>query len=123
LLDEAAHRTRLKAGDTLSAARILVAAQDGDVNALAALEKAGRALGMVAAACVALLNPERIIIGGGLGMAAFQYLEPVVKDELSLRTLPASYEQLVLAPSMLESPAVGAACLVWYRNRMKSDTM
>jgi glucokinase len=111
---------RLKAGDTLSAAHILAAAQDGDPNALAALEAVGRALGIVAAACVALLNPDRIVIGGGLGVAAFRFLEKTVRAELALRTLPASHSKLALLPSELKSPAVGAACLVWYGSRRRA---
>ena len=85
-----------------------------DPIALAALQEAGRALGVVAAACVALLNPARIVIGGGLGAAAFKYLQQSVRDELAQRTLPASHRDLTLAPSELSSPAVGAACLVLY---------
>ena len=81
---------------------------------------------MVAAACVALLNPACIVIGGGLGVAAFEFLEPRVRAELVLRTLPASYNTLRIAPSELQSPAMGAACLVWYgesigRGRARAD--
>ncbi|MFM8322571.1 MAG: ROK family protein [Chloroflexota bacterium] len=105
---------RLKTGPLLTAAGILAAAQEGDGVALAALEAVGRALGVVAAACVALLNPQRIVIGGGLGVAAFKYLEPALWAELEQRTLAICREGLELAPSQLASPAVGAACLAWY---------
>lgn len=114
---------RLKPQDTLSAARILTAAQDGDPTALEALAEVGAALGFVASACVSLLNPRRIIIGGGLGMAAFKLLEQSVLTELQRRTLAASHRELTLAVSELSSPAVGAACLVWYRSGIKPDEL
>jgi glucokinase len=74
----------------------------------------GRNLGTIVAACVAVLNPARIIIGGGLGLAAFDWLAPAARQELILRTLPASYQDLQIIPSRLSSSAIGAACLVWY---------
>lgn len=110
---------RLKAEDTLSAARILAAAQDGDPVALEALAAVGAALGFVASACVALLNPAQIIIGGGLGTAAFKHLEHSIGEALRRRTLAASHQALAVVPSELKSPAVGAACLVWHRLGIK----
>lgn len=96
------------------ASEILAAARAGQTAALAALDEAGRALGIVAAACVALLNPACIVIGGGLGAAGFEFFEKRVRIELERRTLPASHRGLKIAPSQLQSPAMGAACLVWY---------
>ena len=69
---------------------------------------------MIMAACVAVLNPRRFVIGGGLGLAAFDELAPPAKMELSRRTLPTSIQSLTCLPSQVESSAVGAACLVWY---------
>jgi len=102
------------AGKPASAAEVLAAARRGEAQALAALDEAGRALGIVAAACVALLNPACIVIGGGLGTAGFEFFEKHVRKELEARTLPASHTRLVIAPSQVQSPAMGAACLVWY---------
>jgi glucokinase len=107
----------LRVGPDTTAADILAAARAGESLALAALDEAGRALGIVAAACVALLNPARIVIGGGLGVAAFELFEKRVRAELAVRTLPASQRELTMAPSLVQSPAMGAACLVWYAGR------
>lgn len=106
--------TNLSSQDELSAEQILEAARSGDELAHAALEEVGRILGIVMAACVSLLNPAKIVIGGGLGLAAFDQLVPAARAELTRRTLAASHDNLQILPSRLSSPAVGAACLVWH---------
>jgi hypothetical protein len=74
------------------------------------------------AACVAVLNPALFVIGGGLGLAAFAELAPAARQELVLRTLPASHQNLRILPSRLPSSAVGAACLVWYHQKLEEGT-
>lgn len=104
----------------LTPAEVLSAARQGDPLALQALERVGGWLGVVAAACVALLNPARLVIGGGLGIAAFDFLHPALQEELRRRTLPGSRASLQILPSQVESSAVGAACLVWYSSRLSA---
>ena len=111
-LDEMA--TRLSLDQALTTQAILAAAQAGDALALAALQEVGRQFGIVMAVCVAALNPERIVVGGGLGLAAYETLLPAARAELRRRVLPVSYRKLQILPSTLASSAVGAACLVWY---------
>jgi hypothetical protein len=60
------------------------------------------------------LNPSRYVVGGGLGQAGFDFIVPAARQELMRRTIPESRSLLDLVPSRLESPATGAACLVWY---------
>ncbi len=105
----------------LNPALILAAAYHGDPLALRALEEQGRWLGIIAAMCVALLNPARLVIGGGLGIAAYELLLPGVQAELQRRTLPGSRASLQILPSQVESSAVGAACLVWYSSRLMAN--
>jgi glucokinase len=93
---------------------ILAAAAAGDPLARAALARSGSWLGIVMAACVTVLNPTRIVVGGGLGLAAFDYLVPAARAELARRTLRSAHQNLQIFPSRLVSSAVGAACLVWY---------
>lgn len=94
--------------------QILEAAAAGDALALAALTEVGEWLGQIMAASVALLNPGLIVIGGGLGLAAFRWLVPAARTELERRVLPNSVNSLAIEPSQVESSAVGAASLVWY---------
>lgn len=106
--------TQLSLDNRITTRAIISAAQAGDPLALAALNDVGHHFGMVMAACVSTLNPARIIVGGGLGLAAFDVILPAAQSELRRRVLPVSYTNLQILPSSLVSSAVGAACLVWY---------
>lgn len=111
--DPAAESTLLNEVD-LTPTVILAAAAEGDALAREALAEVGRALGIVTSACVVILNPRRLVIGGGLGLAGFDFIVPAVREELKRRTIPESRSRLDIVPSRVESPAIGAACLVWY---------
>lgn len=92
---------------------VVAAARNGDTLAQAALEKAGRWLGIMLAAYITLLNPNAIVIGGGLGLSAFDLLIPPARLELARRAIPQSQEHLQIIPAQVMSSAVGAAALVW----------
>ncbi len=98
----------------LTPADVLAAAREGDALALQALAEVGRVLGIIMSACTAILNPCRYVIGGGLGLAGFNFILPAAEEELFRRTIPESRSLLDIVPSQVESPAIGAACLVWY---------
>ncbi|MGZ9234570.1 MAG: ROK family protein [Anaerolineales bacterium] len=93
---------------------VIAAAGKGDRLALEALNEVGRALGIVMSACTVILNPSRFVIGGGLGVAGFDFIMPSVRQELMRRTLPNHRGQMDIVRSQVESPAIGSACLVWY---------
>ena len=95
-------------------ADILAAAAENDPLALEALVLVGRVLGMIMSACTAILNPSRYVVGGGLGLAGFDFIVPAARAELMRRTIPESRALLEIVPSRVESPAIGSACLVWY---------
>lgn len=107
-------RTVLASKIDLTPADVLAAAREGDALAMQALAEVGRVLGIVMSACTAILNPCRYVIGGGLGLAGFELIAPAAELELFRRTIPESRSLLDIVPSQVESPAVGAACLVWY---------
>ncbi len=98
----------------LTPEQVLHAARDGDALALAVFDHTASWLGQALSACVALLNPERIIIGGGMGLAAFDLLTPGVHAEFERRIIPLSYANLRIVPSQVHSSAVGASSLVWH---------
>lgn len=93
---------------------VLAAASDGDILARDALAAVGRVLGIVMSACSVILNPTRFVIGGGLGLAGFDFIIPTIREEIMRRSVPESRELLDIVPSHVESPAIGSACLVWY---------
>ena len=106
----------------LTPADILSAASNGDTLAVKALVEVGRVLGIVMSACTVILNPSRFVIGGGLGLAGFDFIVPTIREEMIRRTLPNHRGQMDIVPSRVESPAIGAACLVWYARSGKMMT-
>lgn len=109
-----ADASSLSAQGELTPADVLAAAGKGDPLALDALTEVGRALGIIMSACTVILNPARFVIGGGLGVAGFDFFMPRVREELTRRTLPNHRGQMDIVRSQVESPAIGSACLVWY---------
>ena len=95
-------------------AEVIQAAAAGQLPALACMAEMGRLLGFVIAFCAAVTNPALVVIGGGLGLATFDFLAPHARLALETRVLKASHERLRIAPSQLKSSAVGAASLAWY---------
>jgi glucokinase len=114
LLDRSPTKSRLSNRTDLTPADVLRSAKEGDALALEALAAVGRVLGLIMSACTAILNPSRYVVGGGLGLAGFDLIVPHAHEELRRRTIPASRALLDIVPSQVESPAIGAACLVWY---------
>ena len=96
---------------------VIEAARSGDPIAHAALAKVAEWLGVVMAACVGVLNPLKIVLGGGLGLAAFDWLAPGAERELRRRVLPKGHAHLKIVRSEVASSAIGAACLVWSDQR------
>jgi len=114
LLARASARSLLTDRPEFTSSDVLAAAGKGDPLALEALREAGRALGIIMSACTVILNPSRFVIGGGLGVAGFDFILPTVYEELKRRTLPNHRGQMDIVRSQVESPAIGSACLVWY---------
>lgn len=98
----------------LSPQKILTAAEKGDGLATAVLQKTAGWLGQIIAMYAIILNPRRVVIGGGFGKEAFSLLLPGVRQILQQRVLRSNQESLEIIPSKLASSAVGASCLVWY---------
>ena len=98
--------------------RILAAARSGDSTALDAFAEMAKVVGHVAAVAAAVLDPQVIVIGGGLGVAAFDLIDKDVTREMA-RRLSAPQMPPPLRAATLVSPAVGAAALVWERTTGK----
>lgn len=95
-------------------ADVLNAAGQADSLALEALREVGHVLGIVLSACTVILNPSCFVIGGGLGVAGFDFIVPTLHQEMTRRTLPNHRGAKGVVRSQVESPAIGSACLVWY---------
>ncbi len=91
-----------------SARDIVAAAQAGDPLAGAAIADALEAWQAAVVVFAMLINPERIIIGGGLGLALAPQLLASGAAALADRVLPVA-KRVSFALAEVESPAVGAA--------------
>jgi glucokinase len=102
-----------KAPEEITAEQVAVAAQQGDPLARFILAEAGRYLGVALAGILNLLNPELVLIGGGVAAAGECLLEPL-RWEVRRRALPTATTTPIL-PAALGSNAglLGAAALAF----------
>lgn len=91
---------------------IAEAAQKGDKFALSIWERAGEYIGIVLAGVVNFINPEVIVIGGGLANAGSLLLDPIIKT-VEMRSLPVSLSKVKITTALLNnlSGSIGAALL------------
>lgn len=101
----------------LDGRKIFAMAQAGDSDAIAAIDKQMEDLAAGIANICYILNPERIIIGGGIA-AQKEYLYPKLDAALRSRLLPFVYERLSLRFAALQNDAgmIGALYHFLMRN-------
>ena len=112
-ISQGKYPTRLSIESEINTIAVVSAAFDGDDLALAVFSEMGRYLGIIISFCATLINPNLIVIGGGLGLAAFDLMIPAVWQEIKRRTLFSVYSELKIVPSQQVSSAIGAASLVF----------
>jgi len=95
-----------------SGEEVVAAARRGDAAALAAIEENARYLGLGIANLVSVLNPEMIVLGGGLMQAGDLFL-PAIRQVLPLWAQPVSARQVRIELTQLGEDAglLGAARL------------
>jgi glucokinase len=92
-------RARRPDGSFDRAEEVLAAADAGDHEARTIVDEGGRMLGTIVAGLINVLDPEVVVIGGGLGLAAGRYRDGF---EASLR-------KHVWAPTSRSTPVLDAA--------------
>ena len=99
-------------GELSSAETIYNAAMQGNVAAKAVFEETGRYLGMACANLMNLLNPQAIVIGGGV-MASGDLLLTAAREEARRRAFPPSAKDCPIVQSQLwpDSGTIGVAML------------
>jgi glucokinase len=105
-----------RAGEGESPFDVARLARTGDSAALAAFEKAGRALGQALGGVVNLLDIEACIVGGGVADAGEVLLEPARRSLLRF-AYPLLAKGFRVIPAELGNDAglLGAAALAWER--------
>ena len=104
---------RLAGGDPelVTGEHVTAAAAEGDAEALRVMEELGWWVGLGLANLVAILDPERIVVGGGLGHAGEMLLEPA-RHALARLVVGARAREavpVVKAALGVQGGAVGAA--------------
>jgi glucokinase len=100
-------------GDEISSAEDLYdAAMRGNTAARAIFEETGRYLGIACSNLINLLNPEAIVVGGGV-MASGDLLLDAAREEARRRAFPPSVRDCPIVQSHLwpDSGTIGAAML------------
>ncbi|MEO8437145.1 MAG: ROK family protein [Chloroflexota bacterium] len=110
-LEAFARADRLAAAcGTETAEAAMVAARAGDARALAGFAEVGRYLGIGLANMVAVISPDRVVIGGGISAAGDLLLTPI-REELHRRvhTTTLAAVEVVIAELGTWAGAIGAA--------------
>jgi glucokinase len=84
----------------------------GDLDAIQAVRQAGRDIGEVLTACVSLINPSVIAIGGSMARAG-EHLIAGVREVVYTRSMPLATEHLAIVQSAAAENAgvLGASML------------
>jgi glucokinase len=108
-----------KKNELIDAKEIDRRAKKGDRNALKAFDIAGRFLGIGLSIAINLLNPELILLGGGVMEAGDLILKPAV-EEAKRRSFQASFDCCRIEPASLGNKAgfIGSAFLAKEQGRL-----
>lgn len=102
--------TALPAGCT--AKQVFDYAKEGDELAMQAVEELGRYLGLALASCACVLNPEGIVIGGGVSRAGKILLDVTEKNFQTYVSKPCRNVKFCLAELGNDAGIYGAAAMV-----------
>ena len=112
LEDEAFCATGLDRGqdDSITAQHVAQAAESGDALAQAVLDEAARALGSALGAAISLMNPERVVLGGGVTKAGARWWRTV---RVEARATAFDQSRTEIVPAFLgdDAPLWGAIAL------------
>ncbi len=102
--------------EPVTARDVVEAAQAGDPEALEMLELAGKFIGLGCVNLAHILNPQRIVIGGGVTNAGDLLFTPITQT-VHTRAFPRASETLEIVPASLgdDGGLLGAAAYVTYR--------
>jgi glucokinase len=91
---------------------VVALVKHGNIDAIQAVRQAGRDIGEVLTACVSLVNPSVIVMGGSMARVG-EHLIAGVREAVYTRSIPLSTEHLAIVPSTAAEDAavLGAAML------------
>lgn len=101
-----------RCGEQLDGRQIFSRAQAGDTVCIDAIERQCAMLAQGLAACICLLNPAAIVLGGGI-MAQSDYLRPILETQLARFVNPFVLSQTSLRFAALGNSAGMAGAFRW----------
>ncbi len=114
---------RTKSEEECSPLALQIAADAGDRVALRIWEEVGFQIGITLCDIIWLLNPDRIVIGGGVALAGDYVFRPIRKV-IEERTMKVFHQHLTIVPATLGNDAgmIGSAALALERaERLKQN--
>ena len=102
-------------GDDVDAPELIRRAQTSDVQAAAVLERIGRYVGAAFASYVNALEPELIVVGGGFGEAASEFLLGPAREVLARDALEPGRDTVRIVAAQLGTDAgvIGAGMIAF----------
>ncbi len=97
-------------GNPPAAREVGLAARQGDVEANALIKRVGTYLGMAIANLVNVLNPERVVIGGGVGLGLQDFLVPSIREYVYANIFSLHSRNLQIATTKLGEDIVLLGC-------------
>jgi glucokinase len=96
---------------TATAEEAMARARAGDSRARDGIAQVGRYLGIGVANMIAVISPDKVVIGGGIGAGAADLLFGPIQAELELRVRTTALDRVELVPAELGTwaGAIGAA--------------
>ncbi len=107
----------------VTAREIAMAARQGDEEANALIHQAGAYLGMAIANLVNILNPQRVVIGGGVGLGIQDFLLPQIRQYVYAHVFSLHRRQLQIEATQLGEDIVlkGCAAMVIKNLRLEGN--
>ncbi|MEZ3161596.1 ROK family transcriptional regulator [Microbacterium sp. BWT-B31] len=102
-----ARALREQGADTQNGSDVVALVKSGNVEAIQAVRQAGRDIGEVLTACVSLMNPEVIALGGSMARVG-EHLIAGVREVVYTRSMPLATGHL----SIVQSTAAGKAGII-----------
>ncbi len=112
-----------KMKDSITAKKIISMAEAHDPIAEELMGKMAKSLGFICAVLKSVIDPERFIIGGGLGKAIFNMLTDDVEKEMNARVFKMDDRPTQFIKSSLKTSAMGAGAMVWYFNNILPSSL
>ncbi len=106
--------------EDISAEGVFLAAKKGDKTALQVFAHIGYYLGIGLSQAINILNPEKILLGGGV-MESANFLMPPALEEAKKRSYSASFECCRIERTKLGNKAGFIGAALWARDNLKNS--